>query len=983
MRPPAWSIRVLKSTLFQQIAPIIILFLIPTLVYFGVTLIRRFDPLRLAFRLYQTLSMGLENLGISLPWLWSSSSGGTSGSLSSRKKKGRKRINSSSGAGTIRTHAERLAKEKKAAAGGSHSEGDDAYYYPGLVNISGTYCFMNSTLQAMASLSYLQPHVDAIHSKAEDVDIETPVIDALKDLFNNLNTPKSNYHSLRPHGIIDALASVKTSNSLFNSREHQDAQELFQLVSECIKREMSEVDKEGQRDRGIAGVLDFGSTGIAGPSTSHSQKEGTIDTRGLGAKSVFDGLTANRRSCVVCGYTEAVMHFGFDNWQLAVPRLATSCRLEDCLEDYTRLEILNDCICRKCSVMATHRRLRDELKALQESLAPEGSVSASISALSSSLPMSSSSPSKSKPSNSKKKRYKEVRRMEERVRKALEQGRIEDDVLLEGVRLDKVVSSASTKQAMIARPPQVLALHLNRSVHYGGYAAKNTIRVYFPEVLDLTPYTTSGSLSIVPTNSISTPTPGPSTAFTFYAQPSSHSDGSSSSQSTTHTNTRSRKSNSTRPTSVSPPYDDSDNGASEQRPKRPTTPTPASYAAAAAHNRTIYRLAAVVCHYGQHSFGHYICYRRKPRRVNGKWMPPTLVDPLKLVDQEEEEGKGQKAQPQRGEMDVELEYAAYQGPSSTGAQYVWEDHSESEVGTGKGWLRISDDAVSEVGIESVLAEGTGVFMLYYEKAVHPRSGPYMRRDGDASVEATKGVGVGSGMGMGMRMGMNESALMNGHNRSVETESIMNGVEGDGDADGDQFSIGSEETLKPEMKVVDLNGSVGSLVSEVGIGVMKSPKKPKKKLLDHLHHSHPHTNSSSSSSSPSTSTSSSQSGTGLVQGLSNSLMHLPTSSIGLQPRIVRSVNARLHRLKPIAAVVSEAPAVLVNGSTHHSSSAFGDDNDIPLDMTASAPSILTGKALASSTAYSGLNGHANGTLGPRAGKVHSHQPQQGAPKIKAR
>lgn len=37
-------------------------------------------------------------------------------------------------------------------------------------------------------------------------------------------------------------------------------------------------------------------------------------------KSVFDGLTANRRSCKDCGYTEAVMHFGFDNWQLALPR---------------------------------------------------------------------------------------------------------------------------------------------------------------------------------------------------------------------------------------------------------------------------------------------------------------------------------------------------------------------------------------------------------------------------------------------------------------------------------------------------------------------------------------------------------------------------------------------------------------------------------------------------------------------------------------
>lgn len=70
------------------------------------------------------------------------------------------------------------------------------------------------------------------------------------------------------------------------------------------------------RDRGIAGVLDL--------ETSSPSAEGR-DLESMKAnnnKSVFDGLTANRRSCVMCGYTEAVMHFGFDNWQLAVPRLA-------------------------------------------------------------------------------------------------------------------------------------------------------------------------------------------------------------------------------------------------------------------------------------------------------------------------------------------------------------------------------------------------------------------------------------------------------------------------------------------------------------------------------------------------------------------------------------------------------------------------------------------------------------------------------------
>ena len=111
--------------------------------------------------------------------------------------------------------------------------------------------------------------------------------------------------SIRPEEIITALSDYSHGkhNPLFSSRQHQDAQELFQLVSECIKREIAAVDKESHRDRGLSG----GMTG------------GRPSRRTIG-KSVFDGLTANRRSCKQCGYTEAVMHFGFDNWQLALPR---------------------------------------------------------------------------------------------------------------------------------------------------------------------------------------------------------------------------------------------------------------------------------------------------------------------------------------------------------------------------------------------------------------------------------------------------------------------------------------------------------------------------------------------------------------------------------------------------------------------------------------------------------------------------------------
>lgn len=94
------------------------------------------------------------------------------------------------------------------------------------------------------------------------------------------------------------------------------------------------------------------------------------------------------------------------------------------------------------------------MKTLEEALAPSTPLTASLSlstSTDSSITTSTPTLQKTKPSQSKKKRYKEVKKMEYRVRTALDEGRIEDETLLEGVRLEKIVSPASTKQAMIAR----------------------------------------------------------------------------------------------------------------------------------------------------------------------------------------------------------------------------------------------------------------------------------------------------------------------------------------------------------------------------------------------------------------------------------------------------------------------------------------------------------------------------------------------------
>lgn len=180
-----------------------------------------------------------------------------------------------------------------------------------------------------------------------------------------------------------------------------------------------------------------------------------------------------------------------------------------------------------------------------------------------------------------------------------------------------------TSANVACKTPRVLTLHLNRSVHFGYHASKNTCRVKFPEILDLSPFATSGRLSTKPDLPISSP--------------------------------------------------------HQLHQLAPSTP-----------GQTLYQLSAVVCHYGQHSFGHYICYRRKPRPVSAgaaRFSPPELFCPL----------------------ECRCEQCIRSGPFRAGKREL-----------GCGWLRISDDSVKEVDFETVATESSSAFMLFYERVLQPR-----------------------------------------------------------------------------------------------------------------------------------------------------------------------------------------------------------------------------------------------------------------------
>lgn len=164
---------------------------------------------------------------------------------------------------------------------------------------------------------------------------------------------------------------------------------------------------------------------------------------------------------------------------LNVP-MARSCRLETILADHTKLELIDEYTCRRCSVCATHRRL---LSSLQYSKSEPAIINGTVS---------SGSNNTGAKTSSKKKRLREAQRTVSRLAEVIEAEDYERD--MEGIvpagKLDRAAGPA-TKQAMYANPPKLLVLHLSRSSFSDsgyGYSQKNNCQVrsrFFPFVLAL------------------------------------------------------------------------------------------------------------------------------------------------------------------------------------------------------------------------------------------------------------------------------------------------------------------------------------------------------------------------------------------------------------------------------------------------------------------------------------------------------------------
>ncbi len=486
---------------------------------------------------------------------------------------------------------------------------------PGLGNYDNS-CFQNSILQGLASLAPFPAYLDrALESDETTRDGDSSSASTLLDLISKLTDPTNNGTTLWTPKKLKSL----------DTWQQQDAQEYFSKILDEIDKEVAKATKEQHKSPG----LEITSVRDDSEDSQHSDDSGyhsllvsskvSSETKVL--RDPLEGLVAQRVACTQCGHSEGLSMIPFNCLTLNLRTDGMRHDLYERLDAYTDLEAISGVECAKCSLLKVQRLLEIIISRGKDVGASEDSLREPLARL-------------------------------EAVQLALEEDDFDEKTLKDRCKISAQhrVSSTKTKQVAIARPPQSLAVHMNRSVfdERTGAMFKNLAPVQFPMTLDLGPWCLGSAAAGKPATQVQggtssntkAPDPGEGEEELWFSDP--------------------------RQSMV----------AGDLGPSKITGP--------------IYDLRAVITHQGRHENGHYVCYRKHPSQ------------PAKLEDTYDD-----------GLKELNRDGKTSNTPSVDKPSGHVEDSGEVNFETSQKWWRLSDESVWEVSEEQVLAQG-GVFMLFYD-----------------------------------------------------------------------------------------------------------------------------------------------------------------------------------------------------------------------------------------------------------------------------
>ena len=427
-----------------------------------------------------------------------------------------------------------LVQQKVKSAGvGSFTSASPTRALPGLGNWDSS-CYQNSVLQGLAALESLPAFLAS--SEPEEATRSTRA--ALREFVVRLNDPASCGKTFWTPAILKNMSSWS----------QQDAQEYLSKVLDEVENCTREAAQKSSHMFGLESLalptppstpratsVDEGKTGKANAELSSKIGQLPEELMSILLRNPLEGLLAQRVGCQKCGYVEGLSLVPFNCLTVPLGKGWLS-DVRDCLDEYTALEPINGVECIKCTMLQAETQM---LQLLESNKPPQGTDT-----------NKESSPERAALCSS-------IRDRLAVVRQSIQDKDFSDSQLKKcQIGPKNRVCTTKSRQAVIARGPKALIVHINRSVfnELNGVQSKNYANVKFPMTLAIGPWCLGDHRTAIE---------GEDMAETWTTDPSV--------------------------SMLSDSYDE------EIPPSGP-----------------VYQLRAVVTHYGRHENGHYICYRRSP-----------------------------------------------------------------------------------------------------------------------------------------------------------------------------------------------------------------------------------------------------------------------------------------------------------------------------------------------------------------------------------
>ena len=286
-------------------------------------------------------------------------------------------------------------------------------------------------MQGLSSLPSLAPFLRSVLATTSRVVKDQSTSEALLGVLSRL--------SVDAGGCFWLPRKLKSMSTWVQ----QDAQEYFSKVLDQVDKEAlaaAGVKELNGAERGLAGVL---------------EQEGAADGEKMTLlRNPLEGMLAQRVACTRCAYSEGLSLIPFNCVTVPLGE-AYVYDVRDCLDEYTKLEFIEGVECPKCTLLRSRLQFKKILADpdIGDELGCE--VNERLSA----------------------------------VEKALEQDDFSDNTIVKKCRIAKKhwMSSTKSRQAVVARAPQSLVIHVNRSCfdELTGAMTKNYATVQFPKELDL------------------------------------------------------------------------------------------------------------------------------------------------------------------------------------------------------------------------------------------------------------------------------------------------------------------------------------------------------------------------------------------------------------------------------------------------------------------------------------------------------------------